>query len=92
MVNRIESMGDRYNIQSQQEHLLSKYVGTGHADFTKYEWIVNQHRDSLASYIAHHDMVNFFAVGSQESKARVLFDLYERMLFPCGPPPERTDF
>ena len=43
-------MGERYNIHSQLEHLQSKYIGTGHADTTKYDWAVNQHRDSLASY------------------------------------------
>ena len=45
-------MGERYNIHSQLEHLQSKYIGTGHADTTKYDWAVNQHRDSLASYQA----------------------------------------
>ena len=35
---------DRYNFQSQLEHLQSKYIGTGHSDTTKFEWLVNQHR------------------------------------------------
>ena len=35
-------MGERYNIHSQLEHLQSKYIGTGHADTTKYEWLTNQ--------------------------------------------------
>jgi len=46
-------MGDRYNIFSQMEHLQSKYVGTGHADTTKWEWLTNQHRDTLASYLGN---------------------------------------
>jgi hypothetical protein len=33
--------GDRYNIHSQLEHLQSKYVGTGHADTLKWEWLTN---------------------------------------------------
>ena len=40
-------MGDsagRFNILSQMEHLQSKYMGTGHADTTKYEWAAHQHR------------------------------------------------
>uniref|UniRef100_A0A1A9UU17 Splicing factor 3B subunit 5 n=1 Tax=Glossina austeni TaxID=7395 RepID=A0A1A9UU17_GLOAU len=45
-------MGDRYNIHSQLEHLQSKYIGTGHADTTKYEWLTNQHRDSLARVLS----------------------------------------
>ena len=36
------NMGERYNIHSQLEHLQSKYIGTGHADTTKYEWMTNQ--------------------------------------------------
>ena len=39
-------MGDRFNILSQMEHLQSKYQGTGHADATKFEWVVHQHRDT----------------------------------------------
>jgi hypothetical protein len=35
-------MGDRYNIHSQLEHLQSKYIGTGHADTNKWEWMTNQ--------------------------------------------------
>lgn len=84
-------MGERYNIHSQHEHLLSKYIGTGHADTTKFDWMVNQHRDSLSSFIAHHDMLNHFAIAENESKARVRFNLTEKMLSPCGPPPERAD-
>ena len=37
-----ERMGERYNIHSQLEHLQSKYIGTGHADTTKFEWMTNQ--------------------------------------------------
>ncbi|CAB0009191.1 unnamed protein product [Nesidiocoris tenuis] len=83
-------MGDRYNINSQLEHLQSKYVGTGHADTSKYEWLVNQHRDSYSSYLGHFDMLNFFAIAENEAKARVRFNLMERMLQPCGPPPRRN--
>ncbi|GIY42449.1 splicing factor 3B subunit 5 [Caerostris extrusa] len=84
-------MGERYNIHSQLEHLQSKYIGTGHADTTKYEWITNQHRDSLSSYIAHHDILNFYAIAENESKARIRFNMIEKMLSPCGPPPEKME-
>ncbi|KAF6210415.1 hypothetical protein GE061_013521 [Apolygus lucorum] len=75
----------------QLEHLQSKYVGTGHADTSKYEWLVNQHRDSYSSYLGHFDMLNFFAIAENEAKARVRFNLMERMLQPCGPPPEKPE-
>lgn len=84
-------MADRYNIHSQLEHLQSKYVGTGHADITKYEWIVNQHRDTYASYVGHHNLVEFFAIAENESKARVKFSFLQKMLQPCGLPPEKSE-
>ncbi|RWS28705.1 hypothetical protein B4U80_06857 [Leptotrombidium deliense] len=84
-------MSDRYNIHSQLEHLQSKYIGTGHADTTKYEWMVNQQRDSLCSYLGHYDLFNYFAIATNECKARVKFNLMEKMLQPCGPPPEKTE-
>ncbi|GFG36741.1 hypothetical protein Cfor_00887 [Coptotermes formosanus] len=90
-VIRFGSMGDRYNIHSQLEHLQSKYIGTGHADTTKFEWLVNQHRDSFASYMGHFDLLNFFAISENEAKARVRFNLMEKMLQPCGPPPEKPE-
>uniref|UniRef100_A0A3P9DPS6 Splicing factor 3b, subunit 5 n=1 Tax=Maylandia zebra TaxID=106582 RepID=A0A3P9DPS6_9CICH len=73
-------MTDRYNIHSQLEHLQSKYIGTGHADTSKWEWLVNQHRDSYCSYMGHFDL-----------KARVRFNLMEKMLQPCGPPADKPD-
>ena len=84
-------MGDRYNIHSQLEHLQSKYIGTGHADTNKWEWLTNQHRDSHASYVGHFDMLNYFSIVENEARARVRFGLMEKMLQPCGPPPERPE-
>ncbi|XP_064406255.1 splicing factor 3B subunit 5-like [Halichondria panicea] len=84
-------MGDRYNIHSQLEHLQSKYVGTGHADISKFEWVVNQHRDSLASYIGHPNLTEFFAIAENESKARIKFNCLQKMLQPCGVPPEKPE-
>lgn len=86
-----QKMGERYNIHSQLEHLQSKYIGTGHADTTKYEWLTNQHRDSCCSYMGHPDLLSYFAIVENESKARVKFNLMERMLQPCGPPPEKPE-
>ena len=86
---RKNKMGDRYNILSQMEHLQSKYMGTGHADTTKFEWAVHQHRDTFASLMGHTDLTNHLAISENESKARVKFNLLEKMLQPCGPPPEK---
>ncbi|CAB3365975.1 Hypothetical predicted protein [Cloeon dipterum] len=61
------------------------------SDTTKFEWLVNQHRDSYSSYIGHHDLLNFFAITENETKARMKFQLMEKMLQPCGPPPEKPE-
>ena len=84
-------MTERYNIYSQLEHLQSKYIGTGHSDTSRFEWLLNQQRDTFASYQGHQDLVNFFAIAENESKARIRFNLMEKMIQPCGPPPEKAD-
>ncbi|KPM06012.1 hypothetical protein NH340_JMT03466 [Sarcoptes scabiei] len=84
-------MADRYNIHSQLEHLQSKYIGTGHADTTKFEWLVNQHRDTYASYLGHPDMLSYFAIAENESIGRIKFSIMEKMLQPCGENPDRPE-
>jgi len=85
------TLSDRFNINSQIEHLQAKYVGTGHADITKFEWMTNVHRDSYASYIGHHNLLAYFAVAQNESIGRVRYELLQKMLLPCGLPPAGQD-
>ncbi|KAI9205103.1 splicing factor 3B subunit 5/RDS3 complex subunit 10 [Polychytrium aggregatum] len=80
-----------YNINAQLEHLQSKQVGTGHADTTRYEWLTNQHRDSYAAYIGHNSLIAYISVAENESIGRARFNMLEKMLRPCGPPPARDD-
>ena len=56
---------------------------------SKYEWASHHHRDSIASHIGHHDMLQFLAVAQGDSIGRIRYNLLERMLQPCGPPPEK---
>ena len=70
------------NIQAQNEHLQSKYIGTGHADISKHDWVVNQHRDSIASYIGHPNLTSYFAIASNQSRERIRFNLLHRMIQP----------
>ncbi|KAI8064707.1 splicing factor 3B subunit 5/RDS3 complex subunit 10 [Gongronella butleri] len=79
------------SMNSQLEHLQSKYVGTGHADTVKYEWMTNQHRDTLASMVGHNSLLSYISVAENESKARVKANLLEKMVLPCGLPPERKE-
>ena len=55
------------------------------------EWVVNQHRDSYASYIGHHAMVEYFAVTENETKMRVKFNFLQKMMQPCGLPLEKPE-
>lgn len=81
--------GDRYNIHS--EFLQTKLPGTGHADTAKWEWLTNINRDSLSSYLGHYDQLSYFAISENESKARIRFHLMEKILQPCGAPPEKLE-
>lgn len=41
------------------------------------EWLVNQHRDSAASYIGHYNLLDYFALVENETRARTKFNLLE---------------
>lgn len=82
---------ERFATHAQLEHLQQKYVGTGHADTTKFEWAVNQHRDSLALYVGFDSLAQYIAVAENESIARVKFNSLQKMIQPCGPPPPKED-
>ncbi|PON41545.1 Splicing factor 3B, subunit [Parasponia andersonii] len=82
---------DRFNINSQLEHLQAKYVGTGHADLNRFEWAVNIQRDSYASYVGHYPLLAYFGIAENESIGRERYNFMQKMLLPCGLPPERED-
>lgn len=73
---------DRYNFNKSWEHIQNKYVGTGHPDITKFEWAMNQHRDTITSNLGHHDMLAYFALAQNDSIGRVRYQLLE-----VSPPP-----
>jgi splicing factor 3B subunit 5 len=68
---------DRFSINKSWDAVQSKFVGTGHADMTKYEWATSQHRDTMASHIGHYDQLSFFAVAQNDSIGRVRYQLLE---------------
>jgi splicing factor 3B subunit 5 len=82
-------MNDRYNIQNQVEHLQMKYVGTGHADLSKWEWGTNMQRDSLASHIGHHSRLVYFSVAENQTISRMKYNMIMDMIRPCGPPTKK---
>ncbi len=52
---------------------------------------MNIHRDSYASYFGHHPMMQYFALAENESIGRVKYNMMQKMLLPCGLPPERDE-
>ena len=54
-----------------------KNIRSEHISLIHSEWLVNQHRDSYASYIGHHALISYFAVAQNESVARVKFEFVE---------------
>lgn len=84
------STSDRFNIQSQTEHMQMKYTGTGHADTTKFEWLVNQHRDSYTSYLGHPSLHHYFAIAQNQSLGRVRYQMLQKMAKPCGDEKDAT--
>mmetsp|Transcript_54068 Transcript_54068/g.131250 ORF Transcript_54068/g.131250 Transcript_54068/m.131250 type:complete len:93 (+) Transcript_54068:257-535(+) len=70
------------------EQLKARYVGTGHADISKHEWMTNQHRDTYSSIIGHYDQLSYYAVAQNKSIGRSRLDFLKKMVQPCGPPPK----
>ncbi len=64
-------MADKLRTQQQLEQLQVRYVGTGHADTTKFEWTSNIARDSYASYTGHPPLLSYMAIGMGETREKV---------------------
>ncbi len=82
---------DRYSFQKSFDSVQSRHVGAGHSDLTKFEWSVLQQRDTLASHLGHADFTAFVAIAQNDSIGRVRYQLFEKLLQPCGPPPARAE-
>lgn len=84
--SKMASSGQQ-QLTTQLDHLTARYEGTGHADMTRHEWAEHQHRDSIASYLGHSSMVDYFAMAEGVSVGRARLNLLERMHRPIGEPP-----
>ena len=73
-----------------QQHLIARHTGTGHADTTKFEWAVNNARDTLASCVGHYSLTSYLSAAENESNGRTKFLLLQRMIEPCGKPPAKV--
>jgi splicing factor 3B subunit 5 len=50
---------------------------------------VNIQRDSYASYVGHYPILAYFAIAENESIGRERYNFMQKMLLPCGKPPDR---
>jgi splicing factor 3B subunit 5 len=67
------------------------WCSAGHPDITRFEWAVNIHRDSQASYIGRPYMMSYFSAAENEAVGRVRYNMLHKMLLPCGYPPKQVD-
>lgn len=81
-------MADKLRTLQNLEALQTRYVGTGHADTTKYEWQSNILRDSYSSYVGHPPLLEYMSIGMGDNKERVRVLMLERMARGVGNPPE----
>ncbi|TEB38640.1 splicing factor 3B, subunit 5, partial [Coprinellus micaceus] len=81
----------RYTANTQLEHLHARYTGTGDSDDNCSEWLTHQHRDTLSSIVGHPTLASYLAIADNEAIGRVKFEMTERMLQPCGPPPRKDE-
>jgi len=81
-------MADKLRTLQNLEALQARYIGTGHADTTTYEWTSNIIRDSYASYIGHPPMLQYMAIGMGEPREKVRAAMIEKMVRGAGNPPE----
>lgn len=87
--HQLSSMADKLRTTQQLEALQNKYVGTGHADTTRFEWTSNIQRDSLASYVGHPPLLSYMTLAMGEgTREEMRVKLIEKMVRPVGPPPE----
>ncbi|KIM24905.1 hypothetical protein M408DRAFT_75190, partial [Serendipita vermifera MAFF 305830] len=73
------------------ESLHARYTGTGYADLTKWEWATRQHRDTLSSMLGPPTLTIYLAGADDESIEKIGLKTAEKMLQPCGIPPQRQD-
>ncbi|KAL4955508.1 splicing factor 3B subunit 5/RDS3 complex subunit 10 [Aspergillus filifer] len=84
-------MADKLRTLQNLEAQQARYIGTGHADTTKHEFLSNIVRDSYASYIGHAPLLGYMALGMGESREKVRAMMVERMVRGVGAPPETQE-
>lgn len=80
-------MGDPFvkpglEYQPHIEEVLLKNEGTMSIETTKSDWLQSQHRDTLASILAHPDQLHYLSLIENVPSAKLERILLERMVDP----------
>jgi len=70
------------------DHLYAKNPGCGGIETTKWEFQTTIARDTLASNVGHYSRMQYISVAQNECIQKTRLRMIERMVQPCGPPPE----
>ncbi|PPQ77033.1 hypothetical protein CVT25_014850, partial [Psilocybe cyanescens] len=81
----------RYTANTQLEHYVWWDEHSARSVYWNREWLAHQHRDTLSSIVGHPTLASYLAIADGEAIGRVKFEMTERMLQPCGPPPKKDD-
>ncbi|KAL1613840.1 hypothetical protein SLS54_010246 [Diplodia seriata] len=75
-----DAQADKLRTQQQLEQLQARYVGTGHADTSPFEFKTNYMRDYRASVVGHPELLQHTAIGMGVSRERVRLAQIEAMI------------
>ena len=73
--------------KNEQQQLQNE--GTGTPDTLKHEWRENQVRESLATIVLLPGLLTYQSMALGEPEEIVRSKLIDKMIQPCGPPPEK---
>ena len=72
----------------KNEQIQLQHEGTGTPDTSKHEWRENQYRDSLSTIVLLPGLLTYQSMALGEPEEIVRIKMIEKMVQPCGPPPE----
>lgn len=83
-----DAQADKLRTTQQLEQLQARYVGTGHADTSPFEFKTNYMRDYRSSVVGHPVLLEHTAIGMGESRERVRLAQIEAMIVAAGHAPQ----
>lgn len=89
--DRTNYQADKLRTQQELDRLQSKFLGTGHADTTSWEWQTNLMRDTYASIVGHYPLLYQLVVAENEPAIKARHRTIIQMLQPAGPPMPTDD-